>query len=93
MFQVRVSEELMDLLEGFQDILIGVSSFPNLEEMLYRSGEVPMGHGGEEGDKVEIKGGRAECSDEGKRQHLLLMDMDISDKGKEAKEVAQVPCS
>lgn len=47
-FQVGITEQLVDLLEGFEYILVSVSPFPNLNELLYGARYVPLYHGREE---------------------------------------------
>jgi hypothetical protein len=83
----------MNLLEGLQDLFVCVSSFPNLQKMLDGAGEVALGHGREEGEKMEVEGGGTECPDEGECQGFLLMNMNITNKREKTEQVAQIPRS
>jgi hypothetical protein len=88
--QVGIPEQLVDLLKGLQYIFIGIPSFPNLNQLSYRSRYIPLCHGREERQKVEVEGCGAEHAHKRERERLFLMNVDVSDKRKKAKKIAQI---
>lgn len=91
--QVCISKQEVDLLEGFQYVLVCISSFPNLEKGMDGGRKVALGHGGQEREEMEIEGGGAECPDERECEGLSLMEMDISYQCQETKKITHIPRS
>ena len=76
--QVRITEHLVNLLEGFQDVLVHVTAFPYMNKMLNGSWYVSLIHGCHQGEKMKIEGGGAEGTHQGQCQRLLLVKMNIT---------------
>lgn len=90
MREIGIAKELMDLLEGFEDVFVHVSSFPDMDEMPNGLWKVSLGHSGQEGDKMEIEGGRTECAYKRECEWYLLECLYISEKGQEADQMTQI---
>jgi hypothetical protein len=98
MLEVVGAKELVNLLKGFEDVFVHVSSFPDVEKRPCGMDDVPLGHGGQEGRKVEIVGRRTEHADGGEREGLSVLSLlsvlsvlvNIAEESKQAEEVAEV---
>jgi hypothetical protein len=89
--QVGVTEHLVNLLEGFQDVFIHISPFPDVDQVPNRSWNISLVHGRHQGEEVEIERGGAKGTDKGKREGFPLEPMNIPKEAEEAEEITQIP--